>query len=58
MSTPTTLPAGQRQRAAAPAWPIVPRPLWEAHRLFLEPQFPDGVATLEDDEDGDPDITP
>lgn len=45
----TTLPP-DRLGALAPARPIVPRPLWEAHRLFQEPKFPDGLE-LEDDSD-------
>ncbi|MEU5043234.1 hypothetical protein [Streptomyces griseorubiginosus] len=48
----TTLPPHLLPGATAAARPIVPRPLWEAHRLFQEPQFPDGLGLLED-EDGD-----
>ncbi|MER6249420.1 hypothetical protein [Streptomyces griseorubiginosus] len=43
--TTTTTPA----RAAAPVRPITPRPLWERHDLFQEPQFPEGLGLLEDD---------
>jgi hypothetical protein len=39
--------------AAAPARPIVPRPLWERHQLFQEPSYPAGFDLLEDDEDDD-----
>jgi hypothetical protein len=35
----------------APVRPIVPRPLWERHDLFREPDFPAGVGLS--DEDGD-----
>lgn len=47
----TTLPPDRLPRAAAPARPIVPRPLWEAHRLFQEPQYPDGIGLAEDEQD-------
>ena len=49
----TTLPANRLPGALAPARPIVPRPLWEAHRLFQAPVFPEGLALAEDDEDDD-----
>lgn len=47
----TTTPA----RAAAPVRPITPRPLWEAHRLFQEPAYAEGLALEDDDsnEDGE-----
>lgn len=45
----TTIPAP----AAPPVRPIVPRPLWEAHQLFQEPEFPEGLGLIEDDEDED-----
>lgn len=51
----TTLPATRLPGALAPARPIVPRPLWEAHRLFQEPRFAEGLALLEDDTDDDED---
>ena len=38
---------------ATPDLPIVPRPLWEAHLLFQEPQLPEGLALLEDDDTED-----
>ncbi|MEV5915797.1 hypothetical protein AB0M00_43810 [Streptomyces chartreusis] len=41
---------------AAPARPIVPRPLWERDALFQEPVYAAGLELLEDDsddEDGD-----
>lgn len=41
-------------RAATPARPIVPQPLWERHRLFVEPDLPDGTD-LEDEDDGEDD---
>jgi hypothetical protein len=47
-------------RASEPAWPIVPRPLWERHDLFQEPVYAAGLEPLEDDsedEDGEPIIT-
>lgn len=47
----TSLPPHLLPGATAPARPIVPRPLWEAHRLFQEPQFPDGLRLEEDDDD-------
>lgn len=47
----TTLPANRVPGALAPARPIIPRPLWERHQLFQEPQYPDGLEPLEDDED-------
>lgn len=53
MKTTTTVPTGRPPRAAAPARPIVPRPLWERHQLFQEPQYPAGLEPMEDDEDGD-----
>jgi hypothetical protein len=37
--------------AANPDRPIVPRPLWEANLLFKEPQFPEGLALTEDEDD-------
>ncbi|WP_399559541.1 hypothetical protein OIA45_48900 (plasmid) [Streptomyces chartreusis] len=37
--------------AAAPARPVVPRPLWEARHLFQEPVYPEGFGPLEDDDD-------
>jgi hypothetical protein len=45
--TTTTPPA----RAATPARPITPRPLWERHQLFREPAYPEGLGPIEDDED-------
>ena len=45
----TSLPPHRQLAATAPAQPIGPRPLWEAHRLFQEPQFPEGLGLLEDD---------
>jgi hypothetical protein len=36
-----------------PARPIVPRPLWERHQLFQEPDIPDGVEPPEDDDEDD-----
>lgn len=42
--------------APAPSRPIVPRPLWERHDLFREPQYPDGQPYGNDDDledDGD-----
>ena len=53
MTTTTPPTARMAVRAAAPARPIVPRPLWERHQLFQEPQYPDGIGLAEDDEDGD-----
>jgi len=58
----TTMPAHRIPRAAAPApptRPVVPRPLWEAHRLFQEPQFPEGTDLPDEDEEdeGEPIIT-
>lgn len=47
--TTTTPPAP----AAAPARPIVPRPLWERHDLFQEPAYPEGLGLLEDDDQDD-----
>ena len=49
--TPPTRPAPRQ----APQ-PVTPRPLWERHQLFQEPQFPDGLdlegdADSNDDED-------
>lgn len=49
----TTLPPNCLPGALAPARPIVPRPLWERHDLFQEPQFPDGLGPLEGE--GEPD---
>ncbi|MGW2520533.1 hypothetical protein ACWC09_26660 [Streptomyces sp. NPDC001617] len=49
----TTLPPNRLPGAPVPARPIVPRPLWEADLLFREPQYPDGLRLLEDDEDDD-----
>lgn len=54
MTTTTQPPARPPARAAAPARPILPRPLWERHDLFQEPQYPDGLGPLEDDDDEDP----
>ena len=45
---PTVTPA-----PPAPARPIVPRPLWERDRLFQEPQYADGLALLEGEDDED-----
>ncbi|MCI3279178.1 hypothetical protein [Streptomyces cylindrosporus] len=44
----TTLPSHCLPGALAPAQPVIPRPLWERHQLFQEPQFPDSLG-LEDD---------
>lgn len=46
----TTLPADRLPGVLAPARPIAPRPLWERHQLFREPQFPDGLE-LENEDD-------
>lgn len=57
----TTLPPNRLPGALAPARPIVPRPLWERHDLFQEPQYPDGLGLAEDEEDeedGERIITP
>lgn len=43
----TTLPP----EYLAPARPVVPRPPWESHQLFREPEFPEGLNLVEDDED-------
>lgn len=45
----TTIPA----RTPAPVRPIVPRPLWERGQLFQEPDFPEGLDLLEDEDDED-----
>jgi len=37
--------------APVPARPIVPRPLWERHQLFREPDFPEGLEQLENDDE-------
>lgn len=47
----TTLPPKRPPAAAAPARPIVPRPLWERHRLFIEPDLPQGADPEDDDGD-------
>ena len=47
----TTLPPNRLPGALAPARPIVPKPLWERHDLFQEPQYPDGIGLAEDDQD-------
>lgn len=44
----TTAP---QTRAVPPARPIVPQPLWERHRMFQEPAWPEGFELLEDDEE-------
>lgn len=36
---------------APPTRPIVPRPLWERHQLFQEPDLPEGLGVLEDEAD-------
>ena len=51
MTTTTQPTARMAARAAAPARPILPRPLWERHDLFQEPHYPDGLEPAEDGED-------
>ena len=46
--TPPTRPAPRQ----APQ-PVTPRPLWERHQLFQEPQFPDGLDLEDDSDDGE-----
>lgn len=53
----STLPA-HLVATGAPALPVRPRPLWERHKLFLEPDLPEIPGDLEDEEDEDGIITP
>ena len=48
----STLPA-HLVATGAPVLPVRPRPLWERHKLFLEPDLPEIPGLLEDEDDED-----
>lgn len=47
----TTLPA-HLVATRAPALPERPRPLWERHKLFIEPDLPE-ITDLENEDEGE-----